>query len=154
MQYIKNTVKHENEIEAEVFFQTFNQYLSLVVELNDIDYAEKCAYYLNNLPLDILNKLCSAAIQYCNAHLESMGDPQKAFENPQDILKSIYPSSITFARPQDDEVTIVLEAECDWEPEHGLELIIRNNKLLYIGPFHGRNPLGEFPETDEWNFAN
>ena len=37
---------------------------------------------------------------------------------------------------------------CDWEPEHGMEWIIKGDKALYIGPFNG----GASPWDEEEEF--
>ena len=39
------------------------------------------------------------------------------------------------------------------EEEHGMEWIIRGNKVLYVGSFNGEDPMGDFSLKNEWNYA-
>lgn len=50
MELIKNTENGEYGIEGEVFFGLFEKYIMLLVEDDNLDYAYKCAIYLNAIP--------------------------------------------------------------------------------------------------------
>jgi len=40
----------------------------------------------------------------------------------------------------DRAVYVSLECDCDWEPEHGLQLVFRNGTAITkVGPFDGRS---------------
>jgi hypothetical protein len=154
VELIKNTEIGEFGIEGEVFFGLFDKYISLMVEDDDLIYAQKCAAYLNELPNSVVKELCEASIRYCNGFLEAIGEPKKIFKKAEDVLKHIYPSVLMVPFP--DGITnpvIHMELNCSWEEEHGMEWVIRDNKVLYVGAFNGENPLGDFNQKQQWNFA-
>jgi hypothetical protein len=154
MELIKNTENGEYGIEGEVFFGLFEKYIMLLVEDDNLDYAYKCAIYLNAIPESLVNDLCEASIRYCNAFLDYIGEPTIEFQKTQDILKHIFPSILIVPFPDGvSEPVIHLELNCTWEEEHGMGWIIRGNKVLYVGSFNGEDPMGDFSLKDEWNYA-
>lgn len=55
--------------------------------------------------------------------------------NGREILSYITPSVLI--------IEFHVECECDWEEEHGLEITIKDNKLVYVGSFDGMPPYYE-----------
>jgi hypothetical protein len=154
VELIKNTQTGEFGIEGEVFIGIFDKYITLAVEDDNLIYSKKCAAYLNELPESLLKELCEASIRYCNDFLEAIGEAVMVFEKAEDVLKHIYPSVLMVPFP--DGITdpvIHMELNCSWEEEHGMEWVIRGNKVLYVGAFNGENPLGNFSPKQRWNFA-
>ena len=46
--------------------------------------------------------------------------------------------------PQEmDEIGYGIECDCPWEPEHSCLILVRNEKLLYVGESDGLDPWGE-----------
>ena len=154
MGIIKNIVESEFGLEGEIYFELFNKDIALSVEDTDSDYAEECAKYLNELSSEVINQLCEASIRYCNNFLEAIGEPQKKFNTPNDILPLIYPSVLIVPYPEvPNEPVIHLELNCEWEEEHGMEWVVRNNKVLYVGAFNGEDPWSDYSEKQVWNYA-
>ena len=56
------------------------------------------------------------------------------------------------ATEDEDHIGFQLGWSCDWEQEHGIEIIILDDKVLYLGAFEDNSPWYSY-ETDEWNFA-
>ncbi len=155
MEVIRNVKLTEFALEGEVFFKCFNKYISLFVEDGeDTEYAQICAKYLNELTESVIIRLCEASIRYCNDFLDAVGEPLKTFEKAIDVLKLISPSVLIVPYPENgDEPVIHLELNCEWEPEHGLEWIVRADKVLYVGAFNGEYPWDEFSSSDLENYA-
>ena len=42
-----------------------------------------------------------------------------------------------------DEIGYGIECECPWEPEHQCCILIRNDKVVYVGTSEGLDPWGE-----------
>ena len=42
-----------------------------------------------------------------------------------------------------DEIGYGIECDCSWEPEHSCLILVRNEKLLYVGESDGLDPWGE-----------
>jgi hypothetical protein len=154
VELIRNTKIGEFGIEGEVFFDIFDKYISLMVEDDTLSYAQKCAAYLNELSEPLVKELCEASIRYCNSFLDAIGEPTKEFEKKEDVLKHIYPSMLIVPFPEDIKDPVIhMELNCSWEEEHGMEWVIRGNKVLYVGAFNGEDPLGDFSPKQRWNFA-
>ncbi|VEP15013.1 conserved hypothetical protein [Hyella patelloides LEGE 07179] len=152
---IKNLHNASNGQEGEVYCTLFERYINLY-NLEDASetYVLKCAKYLNNFDDMIINHLCEASIRYCNDCLETVGEDLKYFDDPRAVLALINPSSLFIPNPEGrNEPAIDLELNCEWEEEHGMEWVIRGDKVLYVGAYHGENPWGEFEPKDNWNYA-
>lgn len=154
MELIRNTKAGEFGIEGEVYFGLFDTYIALMVEDDALSYTQKCAAYLNELSESLVKELCEASIRYCNSFLDAIGEPTKQFKKAEDVLKHIYPSMLIVPFPEGvDDPVIHMELNCSWEGEHGMEWVIRGNKVLYVGAFNGEDPLGDFSPKQEWNYA-
>jgi hypothetical protein len=155
LEFIKNISQGKYGFEGEVFFRLFGQYINFTVDGSaQIDYVERCAVYLNSLPETVIDALCRASIRYCNDFLSTIKESGKYFEKPEDVLSLIYPSVLIVPDPENgDDPVIHLELNCEWEEEHGLEWIIRGNRVLYVGSFNGMNPWKDYSTKDSWNYA-
>lgn len=156
MELIRNVITNTYGCpEGEVRFELFNKYIQFAVEdAADIDYSRLCAQYLNSQPELVIKDLCEASIRYCNNFLEAIGEPTKVFNNYRDVLKLIYPSVLLIPDPENgDEPMIHMELNCEWEEEHGMEWIVRDGKVLYVGAFNGEYPWADFTEKESWNYA-
>ena len=154
MEIIKSIKEGEFGLEGEVFFSLFDKDIALSAEDTEISFAEQCATYLNDLPSEVIQNLCEASIRYCNSFLEAIGEPQKTFNNPSEILPLIYPSVLLVPYPEiPNKPVIHLELNCEWEEEHGMEWVIRDNKVLYVGAFNGEDPWSDYTKKQVWNYA-
>jgi hypothetical protein len=141
----------EGKVEFSLMQQTF---LVMVEEGGTIAYAQKCADYLNALPEKVIDDLCAASIRYCNKFLDYIGEPLRVFGSPRDVLRCIQPGTLIVpCLPNDAPPVLHLELNCDWEPEHGMEWVIRDGRVVCVSPFDGQNPLGDFSKRDAWNFV-
>lgn len=156
---IKNS---EFGIEGKVKSELFNETIDVVIEEEaGLEYAEKCAVALNNLSEAAISAICKASKNYCLYMIdicEDFSDEMSVEINestpPEEILKCIHPTTLIIDEPEEDSIGFHLECECDWEPEHGLELTFRDGRLIYAGPFEDCGPWNEYDEDDEYNFVN
>ena len=154
MKLIKNIKDGEFGKEAEVYFSLYERYISMIDEGDDINYVQLCVENLNNLSESLIISLCEASIRYCNDFLDAVGEETKDFNDVKEVLEMIYPSMLVVPEQEyQNEPVIHLELNCDWEEEHGMEWIIRNNQLLYVGAFNGEDPWGDYTQKGTWNFA-
>lgn len=125
----------------------------------EMDYAERCAEHLTALSDEMIDTICEKSVIYYQFMLEEWGDfeevsggilneirntiPEDA--EGRDILKYITSPSLYILSPESDDIGYSIECGCVWEPEHGLEIIIRNNTVLYVGPAEG---LGAWEDDD------
>jgi hypothetical protein len=142
MDLVRDLRIDENGITGEVFFRLFDRYILLVIEDSNPDYAKKCAAHLNDLSETLISRLCEASLEYCNAALKANGQPLRKIKAARDILMDISPAMmIVPACPESSiEPIIHLELNCSWEQEHGMEWIVRGDRVLYVGAFVGEDP--------------
>lgn len=142
-------------LQGKAYFGLFNRYVDFVVEdAATIEYVERCVRYLNSFDDALIESLCKVCIRYCNDFLEAVGEPKKSFASPREVLALISPSLLIVPNTEDlDEPVVHMELNCEWEIEHGMEWVIRENRILYVGAFNGEDPWAEFLTKDTWNYA-
>ena len=153
---IKNLKTNEySELEGEAYFELFDRNILVYIDQDaDIEYAELCITYLNSLSKELINQLCKASIRYCNEFLDDIGEDIIEFSKPTDVLPYITPNTICIPCPKNkSEPVIDLELHCTWEEEHGMEWIIRSEKVMYVGAYNGINPYGDCDVGEDWNYA-
>jgi hypothetical protein len=134
--------------EGIIDFPLFNVEIAIEIEEDTpIDYAEKCADALFRLEDAEIERFCDGAIRYCERmreYFNEMDVSMPANLSGREILAYIQPCSIYIVPPKSDGVAFLLSCNCDWEVEHGLECIIKDGKVIYMGSFISTDPwLGE-----------
>ena len=157
---IKNIRKGEFGIEGTLYVPVFNKEITVFFDEDvPLEYVEQCTEYLINISDEILDKLCCSSIGYCESMRKFFDElkiniPQNM--KSKEILNYISPNSISVENPENSNIiAFEMELNCDWEPEHGMEWIIRDNKVLYVGLFNGESEWdneGYFKGL-EWNYA-
>lgn len=141
-------------IEGRVFCRPFGRYIAFAVEdAASLDYVRRCAAHLDTLPEPVLDALCAASIRYCNEYRLLLGEAPLAFASPREVLALVDPNTLLIPNEERPEPVVHLELNCDWDLEHGLEWIVRDGQVLYVGGFNGGNAWGEYLEKTSWNFA-
>ena len=127
-----------------------------------LEYAERCAEAMNKMPDELLDAICRAAKLYCNDYRDAIGDdlademtvPIYEDTPPAEILKCFAPTVLSVEDPEDPaRIGYQLECECDWEIEHGMEIDILDDKLVFLSEYSGDSPWGDHSDED-WNYAN
>jgi hypothetical protein len=121
----------------------------------DISYAEKCVSALNNLNDSIIDLLCKYSELYCRDFCEYVGEDCPEINNSRDVLKYIQPLGLNIDPPRDEDVVLDLELNCTWEEEHGMQWVIKGNKILYVGSYDGISAYEEktYYEKELGNYA-
>ena len=107
-------------------------------------YAERCAEYFGNMPEEVVDRLCKYCIRYCE-EMRQLYDEEE-IDVPEgiagrEILSYITPSVLIIDEKCDENmIEFHVECGCDWECEHGLEITIKDNKILYVGSYNGMPP--------------
>ena len=141
---LKNLHKGEFGLEGTVSFNRFGVDILVLIEDGvDIPYAEQCVAALNSLCETTIDLLCKYSEKYCRDFCESVGEECPEINTPRDILQYIYPLALIVDKPQDSDVVVHLELNCEWEPEHGMEWIIKGKEILYVGSFNGESAYEE-----------
>ncbi len=120
-----------------------------------LQYAERCILQLLHLKEAEVDSLLRASIaffrdeEYCHGEpvemmleFEGMPYPER-LEQPERILPYIKPVEISIDREVPGVESVSVFSECAWEPEHGLQWVVRNGKALFVGAFSGVESHGE-----------
>lgn len=143
-------------LQGEVFFRLFETYIEFAVEdAATVEYVERCAEYLNSLSETVVDEFCLACIRYREDYSHMIGDDIEELENHRDVLELIEPTTLIVPNPEHgDEAVVHMELNCDWDIEHGIELIVRKDKVLYVGGFNGQSPWSDYSKRQSWNYAS
>ena len=113
------------------------------------EYAEECVSQLLNLDSSSVEQLLKASISFFYDTERCYGEPLTfifEFENmeypkeldvPINILPYIIPKEMYIDKEIAGCYSISVFSECAWEPNHGLQWVVRNGKPLYVGECDG-----------------
>ena len=128
-----------------------------------IEYAEKCVEAMNAMPDELIDAICRAAKRYCLEFLDDIGGAElndivltvPIDENtpPREMLKCFDIGTLIISVPRNlSRIGYQLSGNCDWEEEHGIEIVILDDKLVYLGEFADESPWDDHSE-ESWNSA-
>ncbi len=118
-------------------------------------YAEKCAAHLTNLSDEFIDKICERVSAYQQFMLEEWNEEFVEEINEKvpptvsgrAILDYITKPMLVVESAKGDGIGYAIHGYCEWEPEHGIEIIILDDKLLYVGM---TSCLGAWADDDEY----
>lgn len=155
--------KTELGIEGKLYSKVFDTEIEVMIDEEvSIEYAQKCAEHFNNLSSEMIETICKGAKAYCLDFMEiASGDwdeeltiPVTSETPPLEMLKCFRPTLLIIEEPDDEnKIGYQLECNCDWEIEHGMEIDILDNKVMYLSSFNDYSPWLEY-DTDEYNYIN
>ena len=109
-----------------------------------IPYAKKCLEYLDNIPCDVEKRLRIYLVRYYKDYEQFLDDDQKAAIGPVNeatVLDLIRVESVIVNdKCRQDRIEFHIEGSCKWEIEHGLEVTISDDRILYVGEFEDYGP--------------
>lgn len=160
---ITDIKKTEIGIEGKLYSEVFNTEIDVMIdEEASIEYAQKCAEHFNSLNSELVETICRGAKAYCLDFMEiADGDwdeeltiPVTAETPAPEMLKCFKPTLLIVEKPNDENIIgYQLECCCDWEIEHGMEIDILDNKVVYLSSFNAYSPWLEY-DTSEYNYIN
>ncbi|MDE7364089.1 MAG: hypothetical protein K2N27_04265 [Ruminococcus sp.] len=160
---IKDIKQGAYGIEGKLYSKIFNTEIDVMIDDDaDIEYAQKCVEHFNNMTDKMLDTICRGAKAYCLDFMELAGgdwDEELTipvnFETPAtDMLKCFKPTVFIVEKPADEsKIGYQLECSCDWEIEHGMEIDILDDKVVYLSSFNGYSPWRKYDDND-WNYIN
>ncbi len=129
----------------------------------EIEYAQKCAEAMNSMPDELMDAICRAAKKYCIEFLDDIGGaelneiemtiPVDEDTPPREMLKCFEVGTLAVETPEDpSRIGYQLSGNCDWEEEHGIEIDILDDKLVYLGEYTGESPWTDHSQ-ESWNSA-
>lgn len=137
-----NKIKYNKECdwkEGKAHLDLFDTDIDVFIH-NGVDeqYAESCIEHINNLSPSLKNYLTERLYKYYDFIRRECDDVEDILFD--DVLKYVYPLNISIEKPEEPLIAYSIECGCDWEEEHGAEIIIKGDELLYVGEFAGLGP--------------
>lgn len=121
-----------------------DNFLLICKSEDQIPYARRCLEYLDNMPVDVQDRLCRYLVRYYKDFEEFLFEDQKAELGDVDestVLNFIrIRSVIVDDNCRQDRIEFHTEGSCKWEIEHGLEVTISDDKILYVGGYEEYGP--------------
>ena len=154
---IKNTsTSNSGDMEGEFLFRG-NKVSVLIENGTDLEYAEKCINYLNNLSDDVLIDLCKSAFYYYKDYVkEEYIEEYSDVKELSDILKKMqFQNLLVENKDKHSEIGFNLSGKCLWEEEHGFEWVVRDGKTLIMSWNNNTSPWNEedFYKKYSYNFS-
>lgn len=153
--YIRDIKETDLGIEGEVYWKLFDRY----IRLHNFDrarpeYMQTCAEALNSLEDRTIDELCKASLRYRDDFLNAVGADCSVISDPRDVLKIVKPLGLSIPLESRPNVPVVdLEFDCEWEEEHGMQWLVRDGTILFVGAACEGNPWGEYGQYPQWNYA-
>lgn len=140
---LKNMVRNEDgSHDGEVEFPLLNQTIEVSIEDGvSMEFAKSCVQLLHQLSDRLIDELCEALIAYSDEFLTCIDEELIQFSHKRDVRQHIDPVVLIITPPtKSGEPFISMELNCDWEEEHGVQWIIQDDKVKYVGPYEGYRP--------------
>lgn len=161
---IKDITNGSYGIEGKIYSEIFHTEMEVMVkEGASIEYAQKCAEHFNSLNSELVETICRGAKAYYLDFMEEVGGDfygkmkiSVTAKTPVlEMLKCFKPAVLIVEKPADEnKIGYCLECCCDWEIEHGMEIDILDDKVVYLNSFHGYSPWHEYRTDDKYNYIN
>ena len=120
----------------------FHREISVRAENASEKYVRSCIDFFQNMTENEIDFLAEEALRYYREMLEMSGDtagrmPEEI--NGREILNWIYPKVMWIDRDReaDGPMAFIVECDCEWEPEHGLEIVAFDERIIHVGSYDG-----------------
>ena len=105
-------------------------------------YVRRCIDFFQNMKENEIDFLTENAQQYYREIVEMSGDTVASMPEEisgREILNWIYPKVmwIDSDAESDGPIAFIVECDCEWEPEHGLEIVAFDEKIIHVGSYDG-----------------
>lgn len=126
-----------------VFFSLFDTDVDVLVDGGaDAGYVRRCLAVIADMPKGLEDQLRAATSRYRKANRRFWSVLRIG-----DVFGSVSPECITVGPCPDgveEQVAFSVELECSWDEEHGLEWVVRDDTVVYVGPMLGYGPWDDY----------
>lgn len=164
---LRNTYKNEfNEIEGITFFPYFDKEITVVCRKGVTpEYAEKCLKYLEEVDDALILQICKYAEFFLKDTLEntSVGELEDGeafpYDNPLDLLRYFSFNTLYIDEPpesiaESSEMNVLnLSGSCDWREDDGIQCLVKDGEVLYLGGFEVLNVWCDYSENYYGNYV-
>jgi len=120
----------------------FNREISVSAGDASEKYVRRCIDFFQNMKENEIDFLAGEALQYYRDIVEMSGDKVERMPEEisgREILDWIYPKVMWTDgdREADGPMAFIIECDCEWEPEHGLEIVAFDERIIHVGSYDG-----------------
>ena len=106
------------------------------------DYVKKCIDFFQSMSDEQIDRLADNAMAYYLEIRECSGDTVSKMPetlNGREILDWVYPKVMWIGNDEGREgpVEFIVECDCEWEPEHGMEIVAFSEEIIHVGAYDG-----------------
>lgn len=166
--YLHNSFINEfGQVEGAAFFPYFNKDITVICRKGvSPEYAEKCLAYLEEVDDALMLQICKYAEMYLKDMLENtsigdLEDGEEAFpyDGLLDLLKYISFEILYIEEPPESikgasEIKALnLTGGCDWQEDEGLQCLVRDGEVVYMGYFDDLSVWGDYSQMYIGNYV-
>ena len=139
----KENKKPEYRFDKEYGFVSslFNSAVSVSATNVSEEYIKNCIDFIQNPDDAQIDLLVKESIRYYQEFIEISGSDTSMPEDIEgrEILKYITPKVMYIGNDDEEpeKMEFIVECDCKWEPEHGLEIIVYDKKIIHVGSYDG-----------------
>ncbi|MBO4484121.1 MAG: hypothetical protein J5738_01870 [Lachnospiraceae bacterium] len=122
--------------------KVFNRPVSVSALNVSEGYVKKCIDFFQNMSEAQFDRLTDDVKAYYQEIKECSGDAGGRMPeaiNGREILDWVYPKVMWIGNDEGREgpVEFIVECDCEWEPEHGLEIVVSDREIIHVGSYDG-----------------
>ena len=122
--------------------KVFNRPVSVSASNVSGDYVKKCIEFFQNMSEAQIDRLAEDTMTYYREIKECSGDTGSKMPETlsgREILDWVYPKVMWIGNDEGREgpVEFIVECDCEWEPEHGMEIVAFSEEIIHVGSYDG-----------------
>ena len=102
-----------------------------------LNYGIRCVKELHNLGEGTVIELTKYLVKYCDEFQDEIFDEDDEervrLKDDKDVFNYVRFTFMEIPNEEVEDEVINLIGECDWEIEHGVQVVIKGGKVLYVG---------------------
>ncbi len=165
----KNSFKDEfGRTEGTAFFPYFNKEITVICkEELPSEYIERQLGYLEQVDEALMLQICKYAEFWLKDVLENTsagegpeGEEAFPYDSPLDLLQyfgihTLYIENPPESIPGSDEMSVLnLSGYCDWWEDEGLQCLVRDGKVIYLGYFEDASVWADYSRIEVGNYVH
>lgn len=164
---LRNSFINEfDQMEGTAFFPYLNKDITVICRKGvSSEYTEKCLEYLEEVDDVLMLQICKYAEVFLKATLEntSVGDlgDEEAFpyDDLPDLLQYISFETLYIEEPPEsikdasEAKVLNLTGGCEWWEDEGLQCLVRDGEVIYLGYFEDLSVWGDYSEMYIGNYV-
>ncbi len=164
---LKNSFINEfGQVEGIAFFPYFQKNITVLCQEGvSPEYAEKCLGYLEEVDDALMLRICKYAENFLKDTLENtsvgeLGDEEAfPYDDLPDLLQYISFETLYIEEPPKSmagasEIFVLnLTGGCEWWEDEGLQCLVRDGEVVYLGHFGNLSVWGDYSEMYIGNYV-